>query len=147
MTADQAIIVATGVIQSGALGTFFWFVIRGMRSEIKGLQNTIKAQKDTLDVMERRTQETEKLGNVYRKFLEEIPEDIQHYKEFIRVTKDSTIADLQVIVESKQRALEHLSGGKAESIEASLLIKQEIIEGQPGLITAIQKTRERKRSL
>ena len=45
--------------------------------------------------MEKRVIETEKLGNVYKNFVNDLPEFVERYKKFINDSKDEVIAKLE----------------------------------------------------
>jgi hypothetical protein len=59
------------------------------------LNQTVSTQQETLAAMEKRVAEAEKLGELYRKFLHSMPEDLEKYQAFIRQTKDYAIAELE----------------------------------------------------
>lgn len=85
----------TNVLTSGGLALFFFYLIKGLKYEIKTLNTTIEQQNKTLEVMEKQVLETEKLGNVYKKLVDDLPEFVEKYKKFINDSKDEVIAKLQ----------------------------------------------------
>ena len=66
MSADQIVNVVTSLLQGGGIAVFLYFLIRGLRQEIRSLNKTVGAQKETLAVMETRIAETEKVGAIYK---------------------------------------------------------------------------------
>jgi len=67
-------------------------------SLIWGLKRQVKIQSDTLKVMEKRLIETEKLGEIYKLFLDDLPDAMGKFKEInnmINRTKDEAIAQLE----------------------------------------------------
>ncbi len=76
------------------LGVFFYYVIKGLKQQVSALNNTISIQNKTLDVMEKRINETEKIGDIYRKFISNLPDDIDNYRAVLSKTKDETILEL-----------------------------------------------------
>src|SRR5216684_811088 len=93
------------------LGGFFYYLVRGLRQEISSLKNVIDTQHKTLDVMERRVQETEKVGKIYRDLFASLPSDIENFRAIVSKTKDETIVELQSqneIMKYKLRAAEML---------------------------------------
>ena len=82
------------IIQSGALAIFFYFVIRGLKSNIKALNDVVVTQNKTLEVMDKRIEETEKIGMIYKKLIQDLPNDLENYKAIINKTKDQMILEL-----------------------------------------------------
>ena len=64
MSAEQTVTIITGVLEAGGIGVFMYYLVRGLRSKISGLEGTVRAQNQTLQVMERRVAETEKIGQI-----------------------------------------------------------------------------------
>lgn len=85
----------TTIAQTIVLSGFFYYLVKGLKDRISALQGVIDAQKSTLDVMERRVLETEKIGNIYRDLLSNLPKDIANFKTIVSQTKDETIVELQ----------------------------------------------------
>lgn len=102
MSAEQITTVVTGIIQSGGLIVFLYFYIRSLKVKISSLQDTINVQKETLSTMEKRISETEKIGDIYRKLMEDLPKDLDNYKAIISKTKDETIIELQKTTEKQE---------------------------------------------
>jgi gamma-glutamylcysteine synthetase len=103
ITADGIVTVVPGVLQTGGIATFVYFLIRGLRHQILTLNVTVEQQQKTLEVMERRVLETEKFGEMYRRMLADLPADMEKFKEVISHLKDSTIAELKKANQSKGR--------------------------------------------
>lgn len=66
--------IITSVLEAGGLGFFFYYVI-------KGLKKQVKIQNDTLITMERRISETEKIVDIYKKFFDNISDDIDKFTQ------------------------------------------------------------------
>lgn len=97
--------VVVPVVQTVGLGAFFWYLIRGLKARISGLEGVISAQKATIDVMERRIQETEGVGRIYKNLLSDLPSDIEKYKTLVSQTKDTLIVELQSRSEDAEHKL------------------------------------------
>jgi hypothetical protein len=95
MSPEQIVTIITGILQAGGLGYLFYHLIGGLRTRIATLEGTIKAQNETLNVMERRISETEKVGMIYKDLLSSLPKDLENYKAVISTTKDEMILELQ----------------------------------------------------
>ena len=95
MVIENIITLIAGIIETGALGFFIFQVVKGLKTEITTLQNTISQQGKTIEVMEKRISETEKIGEIYKTLISDIPQDIENYKSFITKTKDSIIFELR----------------------------------------------------
>jgi hypothetical protein len=97
------------LIQTGGLGVFFYFLIKGLYKKIEVLNDVVNIQKQTLETMDKRIQETEKVGNIYKKLLEDLPKDLESYKAIINKTKDQIILELSnqnEVTEKKLRITE-----------------------------------------
>ncbi|MDR7068977.1 hypothetical protein J2X02_001828 [Pseudoxanthomonas japonensis] len=98
--------VVISAVQTIGLGAFFWYLIRGLKARISGLEGVISAQKATIDVMERRIQETEGVGRIYKNLLSDLPGDIEKYKTLVSQTKDTLIVELQNRNQDAEKKLE-----------------------------------------
>ena len=85
----------SALIPQFGLGLFIWYLINGLKDQIGSLQGVVAAQKETIEVMDRRIQETEKIGGIYKSLLSDLPEDLERYKKIIATTKDEVILQLQ----------------------------------------------------
>jgi hypothetical protein len=108
MSPEQIVTVVTGILQAGGLGYLFYHLIGGLRTRIATLEGTIKAQNETLNVMERRISETEKVGMIYKDLLSSLPKDLQNYKAVISTTKDEMILELQNANKQKDEELKKI---------------------------------------
>ena len=108
MSPEQIVTIVTGVLQAGGLGYFFYYLIRGLRSRITTLEDTIEAQNKTLNVMERRVSETEKVGQIYKDLLNNLPKDLENYKAVISKTRDEMILELQNANKQKEDELKKI---------------------------------------
>ena len=86
---------AFSFFQTLGLGVFVYYLLRGLKDRVSSLESVINTQKQTLDVMERRVNETEKIGNIYRDLMASLPEDIDNFRTIISKTKDETIVELK----------------------------------------------------
>ena len=69
------------------LGTFFFYLIRGLKTKINSLGRHSKSSEPDLSSDEKRYRETEKVGAIYEE-LANLPTDIDNYKTFISKTRD-----------------------------------------------------------
>jgi DNA repair ATPase RecN len=130
VTAEQLTTVLTNLLTSGGVITFFYFMVRSLRREITGLNKTIEAQNQTLEVMEKRIAETEKVGNIYRNLVSDLPEWVEKYKKFINESKDDVIAKLQQ------------DKSEDEKVKEARQIELKRLELQEQMITELPKLRE-----
>lgn len=101
MTPEQITTIVTGILESGGVLVFVYYVIRGLKKNVKSLHHTIDVQSKTLEVMEKRIDETKNVGDIYKDLLKEIPDDLKQYKKFIRESKDALILDLKDSLKEK----------------------------------------------
>lgn len=83
------------LLEAIGLATFIWYLFRSLSQQVSGLKELVAAQKQTIEVMERRNAETEKIGGLYKTLLSDLPTDLENYKKIVSTTKDSTILELQ----------------------------------------------------
>lgn len=77
------------------LGIFIWYLFRGLSTQVESLKTVVGAQRDTIEVMGRRIEETEKVGGIYKKLLADLPDELENYKRITSATKDEVILQLQ----------------------------------------------------
>lgn len=118
MNPEQITTVVLNVLVSGGVATFLISVIRGLKREIQNLNYTIDNQNNALGIMERkRHAETEKVGNIYKSLIDELPVAIEKYNEIIRKTKDSFIEELERANQSKDEKLKQVAELRLKEIE------------------------------
>ncbi len=98
--------VLSSVFEVGSLMICFGYIIKGLKSKIDALTVTLNIQKKTLDAMESRVGEVQKIGETYTKFAKELPSYVEDYEKLVRATKDRSIEHLQQEVEMYQKKLE-----------------------------------------
>ena len=98
--------LVSSLAQTFGLGIFVFYLIRGLNSEIKSLKQTIDTQSKTLEVMDKRIEETEKIGDIYKNLISDLPQDIDNFKTIISKTKDETILELKNQHEATKKKLE-----------------------------------------
>lgn len=87
--------LVASVVQTTGLGVFIWYLFKGLKVQLNSLEKVISAQKQTIEVMDKRIEETEKIGGIYRSLLSDLPADIDNYKTIVSKTKDAVIIELQ----------------------------------------------------
>ena len=114
------------ILQTTGLGVFIWYLVRGLTEKITSLEGVVVAQKQTIKVMDKRIEETEKIGGIYRNLLSDLPSDIDNYKTLVSKTKDAVIVELQNQNDETKKKLEEAqkqiqaSGSSQEKIAAHL---------------------------
>ena len=117
METTNIVVVITATLQGGGVVFFLWKIINGLRAEVTALKSTIDAQTATIAVMDKRIAETEKVGELYRKLLKDLPEDLDNYRKVIARTKDEVIAEQQRAIEQKDDKLQELAKTRLREIE------------------------------
>jgi hypothetical protein len=133
MTPDQWVTVITGVFEAGGLGVFLFFLIRGLKTQISSLKSILELQKETLSVMERRITETEKVGAIYKRFLEDLPKDLDNYRAVVLQLRDEAISALQ---RENRRLLDREFNLKSYTFQS--FVQEQIVTNpqEPGLARA-----------
>ena len=94
------------LLQTLGLGIFFYYLIRGLRAKITALEGTVQAQNQTLAVMEKRVEATQRLSDLYRNLITNLPQDLDNYRAIISKTKDDVIIELTSQINLQQKKLE-----------------------------------------
>ncbi len=109
--------------QVGGFSLVVLIIIRGLRLEIinlkkviEGQNSIINTQTETLIAMEKRVEESEKFKDLYRKFISDLPEDIDNYKRILSVLKDEAIKELELANKKKDEKLTELSKHKIQDV-------------------------------
>lgn len=128
-------------IEAGGFAFIVWLIIRGLKIEIKNLRTviegqgqTIKTQTGTLEAMEKRVEESEKFKELYKKFLSDLPEDIDNYKRILAGLKDEAIKELEIANKKKDEKLAELSKNKLLTLENQEKILEELPKLRENLI-------------
>jgi hypothetical protein len=136
MNAEQITTIITNVLTGGGVAAFLYMVIRGLKDQIGALKTqigtlneTIEVQKKTLQAMETRVLETEKVGNIYKRLTEELPGEIDKYRDLITKLKDDQITELTKANQDKDERLQKTAQIELEKLE----LQQQALEDIPGL--------------
>lgn len=140
MNIEQITTIVTGVLQGGGVLTFLYFLIHGLKKQIAALNSTVDMQSKTLEVMEKRIEETQGIGEIYKNLIKEMPDDLKKYKDFIRESKDSIIEELKIAnkekdekhrmeletslskIQEQQKNISELLDARKKLVEADILV-------------------------
>ncbi len=140
---ENAVTIITSLLQTGGIFVFLYFLIRGLRQQIKAMSKTLEEQNKTLDVMERRIEETQKVGDVYRQWLSDLPEDIEKYKTVVSKLKDETIEELQKAKEAQDKKLESMKELKLQELELQERALAELPDLHNELLETVEAIQQR----
>ncbi len=104
-------ILISSILETTGLGTFIYFSYKGLSSKLNSLETVVNTQKQTIDTMDKRIEETEKIGGIYRNLISNLPDDLENYKTILSKTKDDVILELK---EQKQLTEKKLRLAQAE---------------------------------
>lgn len=105
---NTTIQILSGILETGVIGFVVYMLIKGLKIEIKTLQKNVVAQNETIKTMDKRIEETEKIGDLYKKLISDFPKALDDYQTVITQTKDSTIYELKSRVEEQKLTIEEL---------------------------------------
>ena len=137
-------------LQGTGLAVYIWYLFRALKQQVSGLKDVVSAQKQTMEVMERRISETEKIGGIYKNLLADLPADLEKYKSIVARMKDGQILELQDQFDGTQRKLlaaqaELQKTGATEEVLASQLrILKKLMSHRPGKGSAKEELDLRK---
>ncbi len=125
--------VIVSILEALSISVFIFYIFRALQAKISGLEIVVKVQNETLSVMEKRIEETEKVGSIYKNLMADLPSDLDNYKAIISKTRDDMIVELINQNEIKEKKLKVAeknltkSGGSEEIIKSSLVILKNLI--------------------
>jgi hypothetical protein len=77
--------------------------------------------------MDKRIQETEKVGNIYKKLMEDLPKDLDNYKAIINKTRDQIILELSNQNEATEKKLK-ITEEKIKNSEETDILKNKYLK-------------------
>lgn len=122
------------VFETAGILTFVWLLVRGLRGEIAILRNTINVQSEAMKVIQGGLVNFATIGDVYGKFLSNLPQEIEQYKNLISKLKDEKIAELERANQAKDEQLKSLAEAKLKEIE----ISERMVNELPKLIEQLK---------
>ena len=150
MSAEQITTIITNLLTGGGVAVFLYIVIRGLKDQIGALKTqivtlneTIEVQKKTLQAMETRVLETEKIGNIYRQFLEEFPKELENYRALHTKMKDDQIKLLQQANEQKDEKLKETAEIELEKLKLQQRALDDIPKLRKELIEVVDTLQQR----
>jgi cell division protein FtsB len=108
MSNESIITIISGVLQTGAISFVVYMIIKGLKLKVINLQETIDIQYKTIEAMDKRIIETEKISDLYKQFIEDYPKALESYKATIVQTKDDIIFELNKRVETQKGEIKEL---------------------------------------
>jgi DNA repair exonuclease SbcCD ATPase subunit len=147
MTAEQLTVIITNILTSAGALTFIYFLVRSLKREIVSLNKTIETQNKTLEVMEKRITETEKVGNIYKKLVDELPEYVEKYQKFITASKDTIIAELEQANQRKDEKLAETRELDLKRIELQEQMLSELPKLRDQLLEGLEAIQERVQAM
>jgi len=105
---NNIITIIISLIQTGAISWIVYAIIKGLKTEVKTLGTVVATQNETIKTMDKRIQETEKIGDLYKQLIADFPKALDDYQAVITKTKDSTIFELKSKVEEQQLTITDL---------------------------------------
>jgi vacuolar-type H+-ATPase subunit I/STV1 len=142
MYPEQTTTIALNILAIGCLIIFLFFIIRGLKREIQNLNSAIEIQNETLIAVEKRIAENEKVGNIYKSLIDELPVAVGKYNEIIRKTKDTVLEELEKAKQSQDEKLKQVAELRLKEIE----VVQPIITQLSSLSEKLQQTMNEVRS-
>jgi Na+-transporting methylmalonyl-CoA/oxaloacetate decarboxylase gamma subunit len=147
MHPDQISIIVLTILGSGFVTIFLFFLIRGLKLEIQSLNMAIETQNQTLEIVEKRIAENEKVGNIYKNLIDELPIAVDKYKEIIRKTKETVIEELEKAKQSQDEKLKQVAELRLKEIEVVQPIITQLSSLSENLHYTMNEVRAQLRSL
>jgi DNA repair exonuclease SbcCD ATPase subunit len=150
MTAEQITTIITNLLTGTGVVCFLGMVIKGLKNQITGLKTqigtlneTIEVQKKTLEAMETRVLETEKVGNIYKRLTEELPAEIDKYRNLITKMKDDQITELKKANQDKDERLQKTAQIEIDKLELQQRALDDIPQLRTELIQVVSTLQQR----
>ena len=131
MTAEQLTTIFCNLVVIGLL----WMWIQALKDQITEMNKTIEVQYKSLEAMKTQVSETEKIGNIYRQFIEELPSEIEKYKTLLTKLRGEQISELKKANEHKDERLKET----AEIAIKKLELQQRGLDDIPALIAQFEE--------
>ncbi|HOB27547.1 MAG TPA: hypothetical protein PKJ07_05355 [Bacteroidales bacterium] len=119
---ETAIQIITGVLETGIISFIVYMIIRGLKTEIKTLHSVVINQNKTIKTMDKRIQETEKIGNLYKQLVSDFPQALEDYQTVITKTKNTTILELKSKIKEQELTIDDLTK-RAQSSDPKVVQK------------------------
>jgi hypothetical protein len=136
MHPEHITVLSLNILASGIVTIFLFFVIRSLKREIQTLNNAIESQNDALELIEKQIAENEKVGNIYKSLIDELPVAVEKYNDVIRKTKETVIEELEKANQSKDEKLKQVAELRLKEIE----VVQPVISQLSTLSDILQQT-------
>jgi chromosome segregation ATPase len=130
MTAEQLTTIFCNLVVIG----FLWMWIQTLKNQITEMNKTIEVQHKTLEAMKPQVSETEKIGNIYRQFIEELPSEIEKYKTLLTKLRGDLISELKKANEHKDERLKETAEIEIKKLE----LQQRALDDIPALIAQFE---------
>lgn len=134
---NNTVTLLSSLAEAGGIATFAWFLIHGLKDKVDSLTSIVEIQKSTLEAMDRRVQEAEKVGALYKKLVTELPDDVDKYKEILRRLKDQVIEELEEANERKDRKIAELAESRLDEIRKQEDLLSEIPNLRDSLLATL----------
>ena len=131
MTAEQITTIFSSLVVIG----FLWIWVQASKKQISEMNKTIEVQQKTLEAMKTQVSETEKIGSIYRRFIEELPSEIEKYKTLLTKLRGDQISELKIANEHKDGKLKET----AEIAIKKLELQQRALDDIPALIAQFEE--------
>ncbi len=114
MTAEQITTIAASILQGGGVVVFLYLLLKGIMKELQALKSTIDIQEKAISTMEKRVFETEKIGEIYKNLVSDLPKTMQDYKAIITRTRDEMNIALEQTTREREDIARKLNEAKNE---------------------------------
>jgi len=105
---NNIISIITSFVQTGAIAWIVYSIIKGLKIEVNTLGKVVTSQSETIKTMDKRIQETEKIGDLYKKLISDFSKALDDYQAVLTKTKDTTIFELKSTVEEQKITISEL---------------------------------------
>lgn len=109
---ENGIFIATILstfLESGTIIVCGVIVYRALKQNIDGLKGTISAQKETLELMDSRIENTKEVANLYKNLILDLPKILAEYKNVVgelKVDVVATIDGLNATISAQNKTLD-----------------------------------------
>jgi hypothetical protein len=131
MTAGQLTTIFCNLVVIG----FLWMWIQELKNQIAQMNKTIEIQHKTLEAMKTQGSDTEKIGGIYRQFIEELPSEIEKYKTLLAKLMGDRISELKNANEYEDERLKETAEIEIKKLE----LQQRALDDIPALISQFEE--------
>ncbi len=130
MNNEQIVTIITSILETGGIVVFVWFLVKGIYAKLNSLEKVVITQKEAINALQARSSDAEKVANLYKDLVSDLPELLKKQKQLTNDIKDDIIHEQEKKLLTKDEAIAKLEKIKSlETTTRNLSDKSKLIMG------------------